>query len=659
MTWSRQDIELLREGWDFEAKLAAGADGQGTVPRTFWETYSAMANTEGGVVLLGARESGDGRLALDGLGDPDKVERDLWNALNDRQKVSANVLGRTDVERVDIDGATLLLIRIPKARREDRPVFLNGSWERNTFVRVHDGDRRLDQDTARRMLADAQPQRDARILTHYGLADMDVETVRRYREVFAARRPEHPFLRHEGIEFLCDIGAWGKDRERGEQGPTVAGMLMLGKERALRELYPNWHLSYRELPAEGAGAGRWVDRVHPDGTWEANVFGFYLRVLPKLHAGVKTPFALDNGQFRRDEGPVHAALREALVNTLVHADYEGPTGVRVIRKPAGFEFLNPGLPLVSVEQVWRGGVSMTRNPLLQGLFGAVQLGEREGSGGPAIRMAWTSQHWQAPVLRTDVENGETHLELRQASLLPPASLEALRERWGQRFVSLGELGHLILATAHAEGHASHSRIRELTDAHARDITLKLQELVRGGFLQSSGERRATVYSLSEFPDSPSGDLPLFPRQTPVRSLGDGRTPGAEQEVSRSEGFQQTPPGIPQSIPQSPTAIPQSGGHQAGSGVDGATAARGRAVDRVASTSWASAQDVRLAILTVCEGKFVSVADIALALHRKASTILQNYVSRMVQDGLLEQKHPGAPRHPDQAYRTVHKRSDAE
>ncbi len=137
---------------------------------------------------------------------------------------------------------------------------------------------------------------------------------------------------------------------------------------------------------------RWIDRVAPDGTWNANVFEFYLRVIGKLHAGLKIPFALDEGLFRQDETPARQAIREALINSLIHADYEGPAGIRIIREPRDFEFINLGLLLVQAAQVWKGGISLARNPVLQRLFSLLQLGEREGSGGPAIRRAWVQQH---------------------------------------------------------------------------------------------------------------------------------------------------------------------------------------------------------------------------------------------------------------------------
>ncbi len=674
------ELQTLREGWDFEAKLAHGRGGAGALPDSFWATYSAMANTEGGVILLGAKERPDHSLVALGIPDLDKLERDLWSTLENPSTVSVNLLGRRDVERVEVDDKVLLLVRVPKAPRGKRPVFLKGSWEQ-TYVRVYEGDHKVDSDVARRMLADAQPLRDSEVLEGYSFDDFDPDSVRLYREIFAMRRPEHPYLRHEGAEFLKDLRAWGVDRGRGREGPTRGGVLMFGREATLRDLNPHWHLSYQELPGDEEMHRRWLDRVAPDGTWEANVFTFYRKVFPKLRAGVKAPFFLDAGLFRGDEGPVHAALREALVNTLVHADYDGPAGVRVLQRPAGFEFVNPGLPLVSVEQVWRGGVSVTRNPTLQHLFALLGLGEREGSGGPAIRQAWMSQHWQKPVLRPDVETNETHLVLRQVSLLPQDSLDALREQWGQRFLSLDELGRLILVTAHAEGRISHARIRELTDEHSRDLTLKLQELVRSGFLEAQGERRGRkTYAAAAETEAPLEALPLFAGAAArLHEASDAVDPSAASgQAFPAPPFGSSPqsdlsspqsdlssPQSDLSSPQSGASSPQSGASspqgtdpfsqpcpQSSAGSAGTTPQQEQAVVRVAESSWAASANLRAAITVLCRAGFLTVAELAGALNRKPRTIRENHLREMVRSGQLELRYPEQPHHPEQAYRTA-------
>jgi predicted HTH transcriptional regulator len=601
------ELEILREGWNFEAKLAAGRDGQGAVPESLWETYSAMANTGGGVIVLGAKELQDGSLQPHGIPDIDKVERDLWNLLENPQKVSANLLRRDSVQRVDLDGRALLVIQVPKAPRAQRPVHLNGSWEK-TYLRVHEGDRVASRDVARRMLADADPDHDAQVLEGYSEADFHVESVRQYRQLLASQRPDHPFLRDDDTGFLQQIGAIGRDRLHKTEGVTLGGLMMLGREAAIRDRFPHWHLSYRELPADAAAGPRWLDRIAPDGTWNANVFEFYSRVIRKLHQGLKVPFALDVNQFRKDDSPAHAAVREALVNTLIHADYEGRAGVRVLRDPSGYEFINPGLLLVTPEQVWRGGVSESRNPVLQRLFGLLQLGEREGAGGPAIRQAWAQQHWSAPNLWEEVELSETHLKLRQVSLLPQESVEAVRAWLGASFDGLDELGRLALVTAHAERGFNHARLRDLTSAHPRDITLKLQELVRKGLLVPSGNTRATTYQLASGSEPSSEESLLGSEESSEESLLGSEESSFSSEESSSD----------------------KGRHR----------------------GWAAREQQLEAVLTFCLEDWRTLPEIAVAVVRTESTVRTMYLRPLLQQDALERRYPESPRHPHQAYRTA-------
>ncbi len=298
-----EELDSLREGWHFEAKLAAGRNGQGAVPESFWETYSAMANSEGGIILLGAKEKEDGTFDFRGVTNIAKLERELWNLLSSRQKVSANILSQKDVEVIQVREVNLLLIRVPKASRSDRPLYINGSWEKGTFLRVHEGDRRVSSEVARRTLADAVPNRDSGTLEQFTIEDLEPSTIRRYREFLAARRPDHVFLHQDDETFLISIGAAQRDRVGGGHiRPSWAGLWMLGKETSIREVCPFWHLSYMELPDGQESLTRWLDRVHPDGMWNANLFEFYLRVIGKLHDGLKVPFQLEKGHYR-NSGP--------------------------------------------------------------------------------------------------------------------------------------------------------------------------------------------------------------------------------------------------------------------------------------------------------------------------------------------------------------------
>ena len=84
---AQEDLGELTESLVLECKLAQGKDGKGELPKDFWPTYSAFANTRGGTVLLGVSER-NGEFRVEGIQDIDKVKKDLFSTLNDRGKVN-------------------------------------------------------------------------------------------------------------------------------------------------------------------------------------------------------------------------------------------------------------------------------------------------------------------------------------------------------------------------------------------------------------------------------------------------------------------------------------------------------------------------------------------------------------------------------------------
>ena len=187
----------------------------------------------------------------------------------------------------------------------------------------------------RRMFADADISRpaDGRILKNFSWDDIDRPSLNQYRLLFSVARPSHPWLSLPDEELMRKLGGYRKDRETGEEGFTVAGLLMFGKFDSIRDenCVPRFFPDYKEIPVNTMEQ-RWIDRIYPDGSWEANLFQFYRRVLPKLQEVVPTPFKLENSQ-RIDETLAHESIREALANLCIHADYSEESSLLVYRFP--------------------------------------------------------------------------------------------------------------------------------------------------------------------------------------------------------------------------------------------------------------------------------------------------------------------------------------
>ncbi len=130
--------ELLSqtEGKDLEFKSAAGG-----FPGSFWDTYSAFANSEGGTIVLGVAEK-KGVFHMDDLTQEqvEKYTKDFWNNVNNRQTVSCNLMRNEDVQTVEYKGHNIMLFFIPRAMPEQRPVYRTTQPYNGTFKRNHEGD---------------------------------------------------------------------------------------------------------------------------------------------------------------------------------------------------------------------------------------------------------------------------------------------------------------------------------------------------------------------------------------------------------------------------------------------------------------------------------------------------------------------------------------
>ncbi len=198
------------------------------LPEDFWRTYSAMANTRGGYVVLGVREK-KGNFIVEGISDMATVTKQLFDIANNKKKVNVNLLTEESLQVIKLDNKEVIVIEIPIARREQKPVYLNNQPMTETYLRRHEADCHCSAEQIKRMLAEqVEDSRDDRILTGFDFSDIDQDSLRAYRNLFAVAKPQHPWQELNLVDLFKNIGGWRQNRQSGEEGITLAGILMFG-----------------------------------------------------------------------------------------------------------------------------------------------------------------------------------------------------------------------------------------------------------------------------------------------------------------------------------------------------------------------------------------------------------------------------------------------
>ena len=269
-----KNLGKYRENNRIEAKKALGG-----LPHSIWETYSAFANTLGGIILLGVEEHPDKSLHAVDLPDPDRLIKDFWDLVNNTQKASVNVLSGKDVSVENVDGKRIVVINVPRADRSYKPVYIDGN-PLNSYRRNGEGDYKCTDEELKAMYRDASVRtQDMLVLDNFGMDVINAESLRSYRQRMRLSRPGHVWDTLEDEEFLIKLGASGIG-EDGKKHPTSAGLLMFGNEYDIVREYPNYFLDYRE---EYDDVHRWTDRfISSSGDWSGNVYDFYFRAYNKL-----------------------------------------------------------------------------------------------------------------------------------------------------------------------------------------------------------------------------------------------------------------------------------------------------------------------------------------------------------------------------------------
>ncbi len=498
MVLDLSEINRYREGNRFEVKKATKG-----LPNSLWESYSAFANTNGGVILLGVEELSDKSLHVVGVPNPEKLLSDFWNIVNNPQKVSLSILLDKHVHIESIEEKKVIVIEVPRADRTFKPIYLNDNPFTGSYRRNGEGDYRCAREMVLAMIRDnGSKTQDMIVLDKMPLSVFDHESLNRYRNRMKVTRPGHVWEELENIEFLQKLGAIGIG-EDGKLHPTTAGLLMFGFEYEILHEYPQYFLDYQEHFDADV---RFTDRItSSSGEWSGNVNDFYFKAYNKLiqNPRIKIPFKMEDGLTRIDDTPVHKALREALANCVTNADFYGAQGLVIRNNWDEIMMENPGGFRIGFSEALSGGVSSPRNSIIMKMFSLLDIGERTGSGIPLIYQAWEEQGWGEPTYHEQFQPDRTILRLSfgvapnkaqnefkaqiKAQNKAQNEFKAQNERQAKKNCALFEEVVLEYLAEHPQ--ATQIEVAEALGKSRRTIQDALSELREKGVLEREGAKK--------------------------------------------------------------------------------------------------------------------------------------------------------------------------
>ena len=194
---------------------------------------------------------------------------------------------------------------------------------------------------------------------------------------------------------------------------------------------------------------------------------------------------------------IHKALREALANCLINADYYGRQGVVIVKKKDVITLSNPGEFRVEVKTAISGGVSDPRNSALIKMFNLIEVGERAGSGIPNIFNVWNKQGWELPTITEnfDPERITLSLVLEKPAIKTGDKKPAIKT--GDKKTTTKTEVHRKLIVEYLTVHAcaKSNDISELLDLSTTRTKEILSKMIEDGIIVAEGSNKNRTYRL--------------------------------------------------------------------------------------------------------------------------------------------------------------------
>jgi len=455
--------------------------------RTIMETVCSFSNEPGlggGVILLGVAENDPGctpKYCVEEIEDLDKAQLDFAS-----QCASMfNIPVRPEISVDRIDGKNVLKIFVSELPAVRKPLyFKNESIPRGIYRRIGSSDQRCNEEDLS-VFYNREEACDGAPIAGATLADVDEEAVKRYRFLREKVRPDAVELSMETPRLLRALGC--VDREHPDR-LNLAGVLLFGTAELQRQVCPAARLDYLRVPG-----CEWVkdpERSFISMELRGSLISVVYRALDAIRSDLPSGFVLKDDDIQaKSVGLPSGALREAVVNALMHRSYRVNRPTQIIRYDNRLEIVNAGYSLKPEDELGQPG-SEARNPILADVFHELNLAEEKGSGIRRMQQMMKKAHLAAPAFESDREANKFTARLLLHHFLGDEDLE-----WLSRFdrFELDDDQKKALIFLREVGAINNSIYRQYSDADTLHASTSLREMRDKGLVVQQGRGNATYY----------------------------------------------------------------------------------------------------------------------------------------------------------------------
>ena len=334
----------------------------GSLPeRDTFESICSFANRQGGNIFLGVLNNGtvvgvDKKRCLE-------IQRNIVNTINN--PTLFNVAPALELEEITYRDATVIRIWVPVSSIVHR-------FKGIVYDRSSDADIKIETDTqlAALYIRKQEYYSERKVYRYLKKEDLRLDLLPRVRSMARAKRTNHPWATLDDDTLLRSANLYLKDYTTGEEGFTLAGALLLGRDEVISSINPTYRTdAYVQLDDKDRYDDRLVVRTNLIEAYDA-LLGFVQKHLPDR-------FFLEGTQAvsLRD-----IIARELITNTLMHREYTSPLPAKLVIDGNGIRTENANRPrFIGVLSPDRFN-PLPKNPIIADFFSNIGLAESLGSG---------------------------------------------------------------------------------------------------------------------------------------------------------------------------------------------------------------------------------------------------------------------------------------